>query len=49
MHLGKVDLARDELQQVIERYPKSVEAIDARSALSGLGTGADLALPYSQH
>ncbi|MGA7295176.1 MAG: tetratricopeptide repeat protein [Terriglobales bacterium] len=47
MNLAEIDAARDEFRQLIERYPKSAEAIDARSQLQapGIGPSVDLSHP----
>lgn len=47
--LGNLDEARNVFLRLIERYPNSVEAMDARSALSGLDVGTDLTLSYPKH
>jgi TolA-binding protein len=46
MKLAQLDAARDEFRHVIERYPDSVEAIDARSALKQMGMEAEVGQSY---
>jgi TolA-binding protein len=41
MKLAEPDAARNEFHYIIERYPNSVEAMDARSALERLGMAAN--------
>jgi TolA-binding protein len=47
--LGNLDDAHNVFLRLIERYPNSVEAMDARSALSRLDTNADLTLSNPKH
>jgi TolA-binding protein len=46
MKLAQPDAARDEFRHIIERYPDSVEAMDARSELKQMGMEADVGQSY---
>jgi TolA-binding protein len=46
MKLAQPDAARDQFRHIIERYPDSVEAMDARSALGKLGMEANVGPSY---
>ncbi len=49
MKLGESEAARQEFRHLVERYPQSVEAMDARSALGKLGMEANIGYPYPRY